>query len=84
MRERLEAGGELAQAAMRELFPDSIWLEADASGRFLWARAQGAWPALDSWSYNRNGMAPAEAFPMIYRNQLINKGVDFSGSGGRI
>lgn len=82
MRERLAAGGELAQAAMRELFPGSIWLEADESRRFLWARAQGAWPALDSWEYDRNGAAPAEAFPMIYAARMGQ--VDVSGSGGRI
>jgi site-specific DNA recombinase len=82
VRDRLAAGGELAQAAMRELFPDAIWLEADASGRFLWARAQGAWPALESWEYDRNGGAPAEAFPMIYAARMGK--VDIIGSGGRI
>ena len=82
IRDRLAAGGELAQAAMRELFPTSIWLERDASGRFLWARAMGAWPAPESWSYTRDGMAPSEAFPMIYRVGMGQ--VDVSGSGGRI
>jgi site-specific DNA recombinase len=82
LRERLAAGGEFAQAAMRELFPTSIWLERDPSGRFLWARAQGAWPAPGSWSLTRDGMAPPEAFPMIYRAGMGQ--VDVSGSGGRI
>lgn len=72
MRERLEAGGELAQATMRELFPGAIWLEADKSGRFLWARADGV-PA-------KSG--PAEGFSRIYAAQMTQ--VDVSGSGGRI
>ena len=79
MRERLEAGGELAQAAMRELFPDSIWLEADESGRFLWARAWGAWPTIEPV---RPGPARAEEFPMMYRAQMGQ--VDASGSGGSL
>jgi hypothetical protein len=79
MRERLEAGGELAQAAMRELFPDSIWLEADESGRFLWARAWGAWPTIEPV---RRGPARAEEFPMMYRAQMGQ--VDASGSGGSL
>jgi hypothetical protein len=60
MRERLKAGGELAQATMRELFPSAIWLEADKSGRFLWARADGV-PA-------KNGLA--EGFSRIYAAQM--------------
>jgi site-specific DNA recombinase len=78
IRERLEAGGELAQAAMRELFPDSVWLEADKSGRFLWARASGAWPITQS----SGPVACAEDFPIIYRAHMGQ--VDVSGSGGRI
>jgi DNA invertase Pin-like site-specific DNA recombinase len=79
MRERLEAGGELAQAAMRELFPGSIWLEADDTGRFLWAHAQGAWPTVE---VIRPGPARAEEFPMIYAVRMGQ--VDVSGSGGVI
>ena len=82
IRERLAAGGEFAQAAMRELFPDSIWLERDPSGRFLWARAMGAWPAWDSRHYDSDGVALSGAFPTIYRAGMGQ--VDVSGSGGRI
>jgi hypothetical protein len=72
MRERLKAGGELAQATMRELFPSAIWLEADKSGRFLWARADGV-PA-------KNGLA--EGFSRIYAAQMDQVAV--SGSGGTL
>ena len=37
MRKRIAAGGETARSVMRELFPKSIWLQPDNSGRFLWA-----------------------------------------------
>lgn len=37
MRQRLAKGGEIARCALRELFPQAIWLDPDDSGRFLWA-----------------------------------------------
>jgi hypothetical protein len=37
MRERLAKGGELARGVLREVFPDSIWLQADESGKHFWA-----------------------------------------------
>jgi hypothetical protein len=37
MRGRLAKVGEIAWAALRELFPRAIWLEPDESGKFLWA-----------------------------------------------
>jgi hypothetical protein len=37
MRERLAKGGEIARGVLREIFPDSIWLQEDASGKHFWA-----------------------------------------------
>jgi hypothetical protein len=37
MLDRLRQGGEIARGVLREVFPDSIWLQPDGSGRFLWA-----------------------------------------------
>ncbi len=37
MRNRLAQGGDVAREVLRELLPDGVWLEADSSGRFLWA-----------------------------------------------
>jgi hypothetical protein len=38
MRTRLAQGGDVARAVLRDLFPNSIWLEPDSSGRYLWAQ----------------------------------------------
>ena len=87
--ERLDAGGELAQAAVREIFPAGIWLYADPDGgRFLRAYAQTRleYPAglLDA-----DGRSAAAGFPRVYntlaRTQAPeNERVSGSGSGGRI
>jgi hypothetical protein len=61
MRERLEASGELAQATMQEPFPDSIWLEADKNGRFLWAHSVGVSPVVTSPGL----VGRSEEFPML-------------------
>jgi hypothetical protein len=37
MRERLAKGGEIAHGVLRQVFPDSIWLQADESGKHFWA-----------------------------------------------
>jgi hypothetical protein len=38
MRARLSQRGDVARAVLRELFPNSIWLEPDSSGQYLWAQ----------------------------------------------
>jgi hypothetical protein len=38
MRARLAEGGEPARAVLRDLFPNSILLAPDVSGRYLWAQ----------------------------------------------
>ena len=37
MKQRLAKGGDIARGVLREVFPESIWLQPDSSGRFLWA-----------------------------------------------
>jgi len=37
MRQRLAKDGEIARSVLREVFPQSIWLEPIASGRIEWA-----------------------------------------------
>jgi hypothetical protein len=37
MRQRLAQGDEVARAALRELFPESIWLQANPVRRHFWA-----------------------------------------------
>ena len=38
MRARLTQGGEVARAVLRDLISNSIWLEPDSSGQYLWAQ----------------------------------------------
>ena len=58
MRTRLANGGEIAQAALISLFPESIRLRPDSSGEFLWATGAAHldpllgiedWPLLGGW-----------------------------------
>jgi hypothetical protein len=49
MRARLAQGGDVARAMLRELFPNSIWLEADSSGQYLWAQFDSD---IVSWLYD--------------------------------
>jgi hypothetical protein len=37
VRQRLAQGGEVARAALRELFPESIWLQANPVRRHFYA-----------------------------------------------
>jgi len=60
---------------MQELFPDSIWLEADKNGRFLWAHAVGVSPVVTS----TGPVGRSERFPMIYRGRT---GLDWQPGGG--
>jgi hypothetical protein len=38
MRTRLAQGCDVARAVLRDLFQNSIWLEPDSSGQYLWAQ----------------------------------------------
>ena len=88
VRAQLAQGGEFAQAAMRELFPGSIWLARDPSAGHLWAYAQGAWPDVDVESGAL--VAPTAAFGKAYAHQVAEASagripkVDLSGSGGTL
>jgi site-specific DNA recombinase len=50
MLDRLRQGGEIARGVLQEVFPDSIWLEADPTRGFFWAVfADGVGAALFDW-----------------------------------
>ncbi len=86
---QLEQGGPVAQGVVRELFPGGIWLYPDPDGgRFLWARAQTAFPAEWRTNLDANGYLPPQHWARIYN--VLAEGsreelrVDGIGSGGRI
>jgi site-specific DNA recombinase len=67
MREQLAKGGDAAQGALLEVFPDGFWLAPDPNGgRYLWAYARTA--LAHDWrsKVDENGMLPGEHWPRVY------------------
>jgi hypothetical protein len=67
MREQLAKGGDAAQGALLDVFPDGFWLAPDPNGgRYLWAHARTALPG--DWRSRRDadGYLPAEHWPRVY------------------
>ena len=72
MRKRLAQGGDIARAAVRDLIPDSIWLDRDSSGRFLWACfADGVGTAL------LDQEVTPDSFPIVTESACVVAGVGF-------
>jgi site-specific DNA recombinase len=73
MREQLAKGGEVARHVLRDIFPDSIWLTPDDSGRFLWAVFDGGLRValleeLMGVQYSR-----PEDFPLVVENSAESR-----------
>ncbi len=79
LRHRLAQGGEIARGVLREVFPDSIWLDVAPSGKHFYAMfADGIREALGF--DDRSDLA---AFPIEESDGGLIK-VGNNGSGGRI
>jgi hypothetical protein len=73
MKQRLAKGGDIARGVLREVFPESIWLEPDGSGSFMYAYFDdGCRTAL----FDQEDIA--DIFPIVRESACVVAGARFA------